>query len=300
MATAAPPSSVWTRPDRLGRPDVRARLEAWTVDPPEAPFSFARQLAHDQGWSAGHTARVITEYRRFLSLAVAASHPVCPPWAIDQAWHQHLLDTPAYWLDFCPKVLGQPLHHVPSQGRPGEQILLRQWYELTLSSYRTAFGEDPPADLWPPSQRRFGGVEERSTLRRGLARLGVAPLLVILALGLSGCGISALPFPLALQGPEFLLVDGLLTAVSLAWVHWLAQRRQGKARLGGGLVIGAVWFLGLARLIHGLAAGRPVGFLLLASLLVGLALLQVVSTGGLVGGSQEARGDGGGCGGCGG
>ncbi|MFN7677738.1 MAG: glycine-rich domain-containing protein, partial [Cyanobacteriota bacterium] len=111
MATASRPSVGPAHPELL------ARLEAWSIDPPGAPSPFARTLAHDQGWSAARTARVIGEYRRFLYLAVTAGHPVCPPEAIDQAWHQHLLDTRAYWLEFCPDVLGQPLHQSPSQGR---------------------------------------------------------------------------------------------------------------------------------------------------------------------------------------
>jgi hypothetical protein len=127
-------------------------------------------------------------------------------------------------------------------------------------------------------------------------------VLATLALGLSGCGIGARPFPFALRGPEFLLMYGLVTAASLGLVHRLTQRQGGQARLGGGLVMGAVWLLGLVRLIQGMAAGRPVGWLVLALALVSLALLQVLSTGEVFhdSGSGSGTGDGGGGGGCGG
>ncbi|MFN7741158.1 MAG: glycine-rich domain-containing protein [Cyanobacteriota bacterium] len=59
---------------------------------------------------------MLGEYRRFLFLAMQAGHPVSPSRPVDLAWHQHLLDTRSYWQEFCPRVLGRPLHHTPSRG----------------------------------------------------------------------------------------------------------------------------------------------------------------------------------------
>ena len=221
MTTAPPSAPVLTHPDLL------ARLQSWCPDPPTARVTFVQQLARDNGWSVDHACRVVVEYRRFLYLAVTAGHLVCPSEAIDQAWHQHLLDTRAYWEEFCPRVLGQPLHHAPSKGREGEEPLLREGYRRTLASYRVAFGEAPPSDLWPPVERRFGGAGRWRGVdaRRHwiLPRLGRWSPVALLSLALAGCGAGAKPFPLSLSGPAFLLFYGLLTAASLLLVTKLSQ-----------------------------------------------------------------------------
>lgn len=303
MAPAAPPFPA------LAEPELFERLQAWSLDPPKAKTTFAHKLAHENGWSVPQAARVVAEYRRFLYLAVAAGHPVCPSDAVDQAWHLHLLDTRSYWQNFCPEVLGRPLHHTPSRGGTEEQEQMRQWYRRTLASYQATFGEAPPADLWPPTERRFCGAEQwrrvdagrcwllpRSALpglprRRWGAtpRLGPWVLLAALALGLSGCGAKALPFPYTLTGPEFLLFYGLVTGLSLLIVVTLQDAvAPAKGRLCGGLVIGAVWVLGLTRLIQGVADGRPVLLLIIALGLVSAALFTSVFTDQWIGAGRKA------------
>ena len=386
----------------LAQPDLFDRLQSWSLDPPGGSLPFARKLARDNGWSASHAARVITEYRRFLYLAVVAGHPLCPSDAVDQAWHQHMLDSQGYWRDFCPRVLGQPLHHRPSTGQEGERQRLGEWYRRTLASYATTFGAPPPADIWPQETKRFrcGQRWRRVDASRcwilpkprlpqprwSRHRLVMVPLLATLGLGVSGCGTTALAQPLSLNGPQFLLLYGLLTAACLAGVSRL-QRRLGngplvaaadanlsplemaylageqeqvvqtsllsllqagdvtmkegvascrakptrtlngvetglvrglaagerkapvllreledqedlfvplqqrlrtlgliksaqqiaQAKLYVAVALGGLWLLGVARLIHGLEGKRPVGFLLLALLLVALALVKRVS-----------------------
>lgn len=242
----------------LARPDLQTRLQEWSLDPPGTRLLFAGKLARENGWSAGHGARVVAEYRRFLYLAVAAGHPVCPSDAVDQAWHQHLLDSRAYWQEFCPRVLGQPLHHSPSRGRDGERARLGEAYRRTLESYAATFGELPPADIWPGEAERFSCAQRWRRVdssrcwilpvprlpvwgRRGTGmevgwprrignRLGLLAVLVALGLGVSGCRANGLagPFnPFALNGPEFLLFYGLLAAASVGLVtgvySWLGD-----------------------------------------------------------------------------
>ncbi|MEK6230809.1 MAG: hypothetical protein N2A42_03075 [Luteolibacter sp.] len=36
----------------------------------------------------------MTEYKRFVALAMLAGHPVTPSEEVDQAWHLHLVYTP--------------------------------------------------------------------------------------------------------------------------------------------------------------------------------------------------------------
>lgn len=315
-------------PFALLNPELHERLQAWSLDDPQAKCSFALKLAQDNGWSAPYAARVVAEYRRFLYLAVTAGHPVCPSDPVDQAWHQHLLETHSYWQEFCPKVLGQPLHHTPSRGGTEEQQRMLEWYSRTLASYLATFGSAPPPDLWPSTERRFGGAEKwrrvdvgrlwllpRPRLRglpRPKRRWGMAPrlvhgaLLAALALGVSGCGAKAMSFPYALSGPEFLLLYGLLTGVSLLVVLALSGwEDEGKARLFGAVVMGALLVLGLTRLIQGLAAGKPVLFLILALYLVTAAFFLIVLTDQWIGGGRgglrrngvnRSRSDGGGWG----
>ena len=332
-------------PSTLVKSELLERLQAWSLDPPQAKVTFARKLAQENGWPAPYAARVVAEYRRFLYLAVTAGHPVCPSDPVDQAWHQHILETRSYWEEFCPKVLGQPLHHSPSRGGSEEQQKMGEWYGRTLASYQAAFGTAPPPDLWPPTHLRFGGAEHGRQVDAGrlwllprprlfgLARHkqggGMAPgleqgaLLAVLAVGVSGCGAKALPFPYSLRGPEFLLLYGFLTGVSLLAVLALSDwKDEARARLFGGLAMGAVWVLGLTRLIHGLAAGRPVLFLIVTLYFVTAALFLIVFTDQWIGGGRggprrngfsrrdgggsgsDAGGGGGcgggGCGGCGG
>jgi uncharacterized protein (TIGR04222 family) len=225
-------------------PALLERLRRCRFDPPGARLGFAAKLAQDQGWSLAKAERVEAEYRRFLYLAITAPHLVCPSEAVDQAWHQHLLDTRRYWLEFCPQVLGQPLHHSPSRGGPEELQRHREGYERTLASYRASFGEAPPSDLWPPPQRRFaaprrgllrgpgaliragwtavGGLRA-GRLQRPWLRSGLVPLLAG-ALCISGCASNAaIPSPLDLPGPVFLLFYGVLIWGAFQWVAGLRQ-----------------------------------------------------------------------------
>jgi len=218
---------------------VQDRLARWCFDSPSASLTFAGRLARDNDWSTHKAARVMEEYRRFLLLAVTVGHPVCPSDAVDQAWHLHLLDSRVYWEEFCPQVLGQPLHHNPSKGSAEEGARLREGYQRTLASYEVAFGARPPTDIWPAVEDRFRCGQRWQRLEtsrcwivprprlggiRGLFRLGWPGrgLLAFVGLAASGCGAFAstgAAFPLSLSGPEFLLLYGLLAWLSVVLVR---------------------------------------------------------------------------------
>lgn len=99
----------------------------------------------------------VAEYRKFAFLAVAAGHPVSPSHAIDQVWHLHLLYTRDYWEIWCPRVLGQPLHHEPTRGGPAEHGKFGDWYARTRESYRRFFGEPAAAWCWPSAEAKQRG-----------------------------------------------------------------------------------------------------------------------------------------------
>jgi len=228
---------------------LRKRIESWSFDPEGSPPTFLRGLAHDNGWSVGHAARVIAEYRRFLFLGAVADHPVSPSDPIDQAWHRHLLDTRAYWEEFCPQVLGRPLHHTPSRGGAQERQRLLHDYRLTLESYAAIYAKPPQADLWPPPEKRFGqacpvlGVETwRGWLipqtwmgARGLGRPGLLLPLLLVGLAVSGCdGIAGPRALFSLPGPQFLSAYLALTALAMVLAlgvrRWLLREQGGQRR----------------------------------------------------------------------
>lgn len=130
-------------------------LTGYSIGPADAPLSFATRLARENGWSAAYAERVIGEYKRFCFLAMTAGHEVTPSDAVDQAWHLHLTYSRDYWERFCPEVLGRPLHHGPTVGGGAERARYFDQYAATLKSYEAAFGESPPADLWPKASTRL-------------------------------------------------------------------------------------------------------------------------------------------------
>lgn len=183
--------------DRLRAFDIDAEGSVSTADasapadpselagaPPSLPFRA--RLARENGWRAGYAARVVEEYRRFLFLAAVSGHPVTPSEAVDQAWHLHLCYTRAYWDGLCGDVLGFRLHHGPTRGGRAEAARYDAQYRATLSSYANCFGALPPAEIWPPAERRFG--RDLRWRRVWSADAWVLPkrrLLLVLALGVA-------------------------------------------------------------------------------------------------------------------
>lgn len=138
-------------------------IDAVDFDELGTPYSFARRLADENGWTPNYAARVIDEYKRFCYLAVRAGHAVVPSDAIDQVWHLHLAFSDHYWRVFCGEVLGMDLHHCPANGGdPEDAADHRESYAETIRSYVRLSGELPPTDIWPDTETQFGpGVAMR-------------------------------------------------------------------------------------------------------------------------------------------
>lgn len=159
------------------------RIADHRIGPAKASLTFAARLARENRWSLAQAERVIGEYRRFCYLAMTAGPDVTPSDAVDQAWHLHLTYSRDYWQVFCPEVLRAELHHGPTRGGPADRERFYRQYAETLAAYEAAFGEAPPADLWPGAQRRFT-VDPRG-VRVNLSHDIVASRRVALALGLT-------------------------------------------------------------------------------------------------------------------
>lgn len=138
----------------MRHPDLWISISDCHPDDVEADLPFSRRLARDNAWSAQFAQRVILEYQRFAYLSRLGKGMVTPSDEVDQAWHLHLTYTRHYWGPF-KAALGGPLHHMPTKGGAGQGALFREAYAKTLDLYRAEFGE-PPADIWPPEDIRFG------------------------------------------------------------------------------------------------------------------------------------------------
>ena len=230
----------------LQQSELYQRIQAFSLDGPDANLPFSKRLARDNGWSAKYTQRVIDEYKKFAFLAVAAGHPVTPCDQVDQVWHLHLIYTHSYWGEFCPNVLQTPLHHEPTRGGHSEHDKFNDWYSKTLASYEQFFGQAPPADIWPSPRIRFErdihfvrvNTQQNWILPKPAVELPklpidrspIAALLFVLALTITGCGslsLTSISNPLDFKGPEFLSFYLLVasTAIILAYIlRWYLRK----------------------------------------------------------------------------
>lgn len=206
--------------------DLWRRLEAFELDDASASLTFTRRLARENGWEHPFACRVVEEYKRFVFLAMTAGRQVTPSDEVDQAWHLHLTYTRSYWGELCGDVLGRPLHHGPTQGGQQEGERFEDQYERTLASYREAFGEEPPADIWPPSEVRFGEAADFVRVNRQRLWLLPKPWRVNdrRPLVLAGAWVAVIPpvaagaawNPLDFDGPQFLTLYGMAFLLSIA------------------------------------------------------------------------------------
>ncbi|MEM7340930.1 MAG: hypothetical protein AAF467_19900 [Actinomycetota bacterium] len=178
MATPDNSGAGSAAPTAAGTDELWAALDRFEVDEPGADggspsLGFADRLARDNGWSLAYALRVIHEYKRFVYLSQRCGHPVTPSDEVDQAWHLHLLYTQSYWERMCGEVLDHPLHHGPTRGGRAEGTKYDDWYRRTLDSYRTWFGAEPPADIWPDATARFADASQ--WVRVNTARKWVVP-----------------------------------------------------------------------------------------------------------------------------
>jgi hypothetical protein len=136
--------------------ELYERIQAFSLDQPDAQLSFSKRLARDNGWSLQYARQVIEEYKKFAFLAVVAGHPVTPSDQVDQVWHLHLTYTRSYWEEFCLQVLRTPLHHDPTLGGEAENQKFDNWYSKTLESYERFFRAKPSVEIWSTPKDRFG------------------------------------------------------------------------------------------------------------------------------------------------
>ncbi len=139
-----------------GQSELLAALDAMRIEPAGAVLTFSQRLARENDWTIDFSDRVFAEYKRFLFLAITCEHAVTPSDEVDQAWHLHLTYSRHYWEILCGAILKHPLHHGPTEGGHQEDKRYFSQYSRTLEGYITAFGRNPPKDIWPAPDIRFG------------------------------------------------------------------------------------------------------------------------------------------------
>ncbi len=123
--------------------ELLLKIESFDIDGGECDLSFVARLSREHGWQQSYAERVVSEYKRYVFLAMCSSVPRCPSEDVDAAWHLHLTYTRSYWQRFCGDTLGRPLHHEPTRGGSSEATKHIAMYDDTLSAYCEMFGEPP-------------------------------------------------------------------------------------------------------------------------------------------------------------
>ncbi|WP_156803705.1 hypothetical protein [Lyngbya sp. PCC 8106] len=272
--------------------ELYQRLQAFSLDEPNAKYSFSKRLARENGWTVEYTQQAIAEYKKFAFLAVVAEHPVTPSEQVDQVWHLHLAYTRSYWDEFCPNILQKPLHHSPTQGGSSEDNKFNHWYNKTLEEYTTFFGEFPPVEIWPPAEIRFNHdiqvqrvntedywiIPKFRNLNLPVFRFPKPAILGIgflLTLALTACEVSLtnMQNPLDFTGSEFLEFYFLSVLTAIVLGLGLDSLRKPSTATSSthrkslfieylpALPIFAVLALGVAKIFVSISRGKPIGYL---------------------------------------
>jgi len=136
-------------------------IREFELDDQDSQQTFTDRLARENGWSLEYSLRAVDEYKKFMFMLCIAGHPLTPSDEVDQVWHLHLLYTHSYWEDFCRDTLNKTIHHGPTGGGKEESDKYVNLYGKTKEFYKSTFNADPPAEIWPSDEIRFGEINFR-------------------------------------------------------------------------------------------------------------------------------------------
>ena len=154
--TTPPPLLVGLVPDCGNGESIRDRFARFAARTARIDLSkICSKIMHPNpviglGWDRSFLERVQTEYRIFFTMHAAFPQMWLPPSRpLDLFWHEHLLDTRAYFAD-CEQVAGHYLHHLPYFGMRNEAdiFLCLQAFQAERQLYLQCVGQEPPKDLW--------------------------------------------------------------------------------------------------------------------------------------------------------
>jgi hypothetical protein len=217
--------------------ELISQISSFDIDGGAVKLSFAKRLARENQWTLSFSNRVIEEYKRFVALAMVAGRQVTPSEHVDQAWHLHLTYTVSYWERFH-RLLPFPLHHHPTKGGGSESDKFENQYEATLKLYSEVFGEAPPADIWPPTESRFGhdlawarvNLNDHWVIRKpDFSKLRLPFAAVILSLIGAGC-VLATTDQAPVENPFALLIviGVVLTLFFIVMIYRASKTERGR------------------------------------------------------------------------
>ncbi len=185
---------------QMKNPELWNKISEFSIDDKGSSFTLTQRLARENGWSIDYATRVVSEYKKFLYLAMTSKISVTPSDEVDQAWHLHMLYTESYWDELCGKVLGKEIGHGPTKGGNSERVKYNDQYNSTLELYKSEFGVDAPADIWPSAEIRFSNVNyqrvnmsenivlSKSKVKEYMAVYVIVPFLLLISALLMSAG----------------------------------------------------------------------------------------------------------------
>jgi Ubiquitin-2 like Rad60 SUMO-like len=139
---------IWIRIPK--RPEIFPVPDTWwMVDlhahpaPKQGATPLVKRCMRELGWDEAKARDVLRAYRQFLSVKVAKrdwnAEILSPSVAVDQMWHQHLLDNSNYAHD-CLLLCGRFMKHDPDGGLDVEARKIR--LVATRQALLESFGDD--------------------------------------------------------------------------------------------------------------------------------------------------------------
>jgi hypothetical protein len=134
------------------------KISQFQFDDERIDFNFSHRLARENNWTISYSKKVIDEYKKFIFLCCITKTGVTPSDQVDQVWHLHLTYSKSYWIDLCQNTLEKEIHHNPTKGGQSEANKFDDYYTKTKEEYIKMFQVNPPIDIWPDNDKRFGDV----------------------------------------------------------------------------------------------------------------------------------------------
>jgi hypothetical protein len=130
----------------LGRlePAQKARIDvlsSWDLSDVES------RVKARMNWSDGYARDILAEYRKFMALIVLNPDKAYGMVeAVDEVWHQHLLDTRDY-MTMCDAIVGGMIHHEQAPVGRGPSPEMAKIREETLHDLAERF-RSPVNPVW--------------------------------------------------------------------------------------------------------------------------------------------------------
>ena len=188
------------------------KLQDYRFERGQPELTFAARLSAETTWPIEYTLGVIQEYLRFVYLMAISKSPLTPSTMVDEVWHLHLSYTSNYWDELCGKVIGKPIHHMPTMGGADESMKFKAAYENTLTLYKREFEIEPPAGYWPktnetslvlPKMRTIDGNKYWVVSKEGVMRTHMVG-------GFAIAFVGGLMFPNNSNGQAIALFTGIV------------------------------------------------------------------------------------------